>query len=132
VEEILRMPTPLPNISRPVPVGPTRYAHADIDIGGVTISAGDLVLLNARAANCDREVFTDPERFDIARMDNPRACTIPGVWSGNWIMSGRRWFQDLQLRAARQRRTEPHGRIGKKAQAVADRYRSWAIKSTVR
>jgi hypothetical protein len=30
VEEILRMPTPLPNPSRPVPVGPTRYAHADI------------------------------------------------------------------------------------------------------
>lgn len=71
VEEILRMPLSLPNTSRPVPVGVTRYAHADIDIGGVTIEAGELVLLNARAANCDREVFTDPERFDIARTDNP-------------------------------------------------------------
>jgi cytochrome P450 len=60
VEEILRMPTPLPNASRPVPVGPTRYAHADIDIGGVTIGAGDLVLLNARAANCDRESVHPP------------------------------------------------------------------------
>ena len=71
VEEILRMPTPLANTSRLVPVGPTRYAHADIDIGGVTIGAGDLVLLNARAANCDRAVFTHPERFDITRTDNP-------------------------------------------------------------
>jgi cytochrome P450 len=71
VEEILRMPTPLPNTSRAVPLGPTRYAHADIDIGGVTIGAGELVLLNARAGNCDSEVFTDPERFDIARPDNP-------------------------------------------------------------
>lgn len=71
VEEILRMPLSLPNTSRPVPVGVTRYAHADIDIGGVTIEAGELVLLNARAANCDSEVFTDPERFDIARTDNP-------------------------------------------------------------
>jgi cytochrome P450 len=71
VEEILRMPTPLPNISRAVPVGPTRYAQADIDVGGVTIGTGELVLLNARAANCDREVFTDPERFDISRTDNP-------------------------------------------------------------
>jgi cytochrome P450 len=70
VKEILRMPTPLPNTSRAVPVGPTQYAHADIDIGGVTISAGELVLLNARAANCDSEVFADPERFDIARTDN--------------------------------------------------------------
>jgi pentalenolactone synthase len=71
VEEILRMPTPLPNTSRPVPVGPTRYAHADIDVGGVTIGAGELVVLNTRAANCDRDVFTDPERFDITRTDNP-------------------------------------------------------------
>jgi pentalenolactone synthase len=79
VEEILRMPTPLPNTSRPVPVGPTRYAHADIDIGGVTIGAGDLVLLNARAANCDREVFTHPERFDITRTDNPHLTFGHGV-----------------------------------------------------
>jgi len=71
VEEILRMPTPLPNTSRPVPVGPTRYAHADIDIGGVTIGAGELVVLNARAANCDRDVFTNPEQLDITRTDNP-------------------------------------------------------------
>ena len=71
VEEILRMPTPLPKTSRAVPVGSTRYAHADIDVGGVTIGAGELVLLNTRAANCDPEVFPDPERFDIARTDNP-------------------------------------------------------------
>ncbi|MDQ2789863.1 MAG: cytochrome P450 [Actinomycetota bacterium] len=71
VEEILRFPTALPGASAAVPVGLTRYAHADIDVSGVTIAAGELVLLNPRAANCDPEVFADPEQFDIARTDNP-------------------------------------------------------------
>ena len=71
VEEILRAPTPLSGSSRVVPAGLTRYAQTDIDIAGVTIGAGDLVLLNTRAAHTDREVFVDPQRFDITRTDNP-------------------------------------------------------------
>lgn len=79
VEEILRMPTPLPDASRAVPVGLTRYAHADINVGGVTIGAGELVLLNTRAANIDREVFSEPQRFNIARQDNPHLTFGHGV-----------------------------------------------------
>ena len=71
VEEILRCPTPLPGSSRAVPAGLTRYAQTDLDVAGVTIGAGELVLLNTRAANTDREVFVDPQRFDITRTDNP-------------------------------------------------------------
>ena len=53
------------------PTGLTRYAQADIDVTGVTIGAGELVLLNTRAANRDPEVFADPQHFDITRTDNP-------------------------------------------------------------
>jgi pentalenolactone synthase len=70
VEEILRLPTP-------VPAGPTapagglpRYASADIEIGGVTIRAGDLVLLGLQEANLDARVFPRAEALDVERKDN--------------------------------------------------------------
>jgi pentalenolactone synthase len=64
VEEILRL------TSSPVGALP-RYALADIEIGGVTIRAGELVLLGTSAANRDEGVFADPDRFDITRERNP-------------------------------------------------------------
>jgi cytochrome P450 len=51
--------------------GLTRYARADIDIGGVTIRAGEAVLLNEGAANHDERVFAASDRFDISRPANP-------------------------------------------------------------
>ena len=47
--------------------GLPRYAHADIDIAGVHIRAGDAVLLSSSTANRDPGVYTDPERFDATR-----------------------------------------------------------------
>ncbi|MGW3134893.1 cytochrome P450 [Streptomyces sp. NPDC001139] len=44
-----------------------RYAAEDLEVGGVRIAAGDLVLLSLQAANHDPEVFPDPGRFDIRR-----------------------------------------------------------------
>jgi cytochrome P450 len=44
-----------------------RYARSDLEIGGVTIKAGNLVLLGITAANHDPSVFADPDRVDIAR-----------------------------------------------------------------
>jgi pentalenolactone synthase len=38
-----------------------------LEIDGVTIKAGDLVLLSLGAANHDPAVFADPERVDITR-----------------------------------------------------------------
>jgi pentalenolactone synthase len=57
VEEILRA------LGRGIP----RYARTSLQIGGVNVAAGDLVLLDTSAANHDPEVFSCPGRFDIAR-----------------------------------------------------------------
>ena len=44
-----------------------RVATEDLELGGVTIRAGDAVLAPAAAANADPEVFPEPRRFDIRR-----------------------------------------------------------------
>ncbi|WP_281291822.1 cytochrome P450 [Streptomyces tailanensis] len=64
VEEILRIPG---KSSGGIP----RYAHTDIEIQGVTIRAGDLVMLDNGAANHDGTAFTDPDRFDATRTTPP-------------------------------------------------------------
>lgn len=72
VEEILRAAMPLPGVrQREKDVGMPRYANTDIEFGGVTIRAGDLVLLGLQLANQDRERFPEPERFDVRRTQNP-------------------------------------------------------------
>ncbi|MFC5952605.1 cytochrome P450 [Pseudonocardia lutea] len=62
VEEILRLAAPGGS-------GLPRYAHADVEVGGVTIRTGDCVVLAPAAANRDPGAFTDPERFDPGRED---------------------------------------------------------------
>jgi pentalenolactone synthase len=47
--------------------GIPRYARADLQISGVQVRAGDLVLLDNGAANHDAKAFPDPDRFDITR-----------------------------------------------------------------
>jgi cytochrome P450 len=64
VEEILRMAAPSSG-------GIPRYAHADVQIAGVTFRRGDAVLLALGAANYDDSAFPEPERFDEARRPNP-------------------------------------------------------------
>ena len=44
-----------------------RYARTDLEINGVTITAGELVLLDLGAGNLDPAVFTDPDRVDVTR-----------------------------------------------------------------
>jgi pentalenolactone synthase len=60
VEEIMRVAAPSDH-------GLPRYARADIEVGDLTIRAGDAVLLLPMAANRDERVFSDPDRFDISR-----------------------------------------------------------------
>jgi cytochrome P450 len=60
VEELVRT-------GMPGGVGVPRYAREDIDVGGVTIRAGDLVLLDPGSANHDPGVFPNPNRLDINR-----------------------------------------------------------------
>lgn len=47
--------------------GLPRYPRTDIEVAGVTIPAGDLVLLDNGAANHDAAVFPDPDRLDVTR-----------------------------------------------------------------
>jgi cytochrome P450 len=44
-----------------------RYARTDLQIEGVTIKTGDLVLLDIGAGNHDPSIFADPDRVDITR-----------------------------------------------------------------
>ncbi|MEU8248387.1 cytochrome P450 [Nonomuraea sp. NPDC048916] len=60
VEEILRAPGLGGG-------GIPRYARTDLEIAGVRVRAGDLVLLDTGAANHDTGVFDDPDRFDLDR-----------------------------------------------------------------
>jgi pentalenolactone synthase len=71
VEEVLRYPDPVEPTEAPRPGGLPRYAHADVQLEGVTIAAGDLVLLALHEANVDAAVFALPREFDVGRDDNP-------------------------------------------------------------
>lgn len=62
VEECLRWVSPVVNMARTT----TR----DVELHGVTIPAGETVLLLYGAANRDTELFTDPETFDAFRTPN--------------------------------------------------------------
>jgi pentalenolactone synthase len=60
VEEVLRAPGRGEG-------GIPRYARTDLEVDGVTIRAGELVVLHNGAANHDPAVFPDPDRADITR-----------------------------------------------------------------
>ncbi|WP_129666935.1 cytochrome P450 [Phytoactinopolyspora endophytica] len=61
VEEMLRAPSKGGG-------GIPRYARTDLDVGGATIQAGDLVLLDIGAANHDPAVFPNPDNVDVTRV----------------------------------------------------------------
>lgn len=44
-----------------------RYAREDLEIAGVQIAAGDLLLLDVGAANHDPSVFGEPDSLDVTR-----------------------------------------------------------------
>lgn len=58
--------------------GLPRYAKTDLDIDGVPIRRGDLILLDIGAANHDPTVFHDPDYLDVTR----RATTHLGFGHG--------------------------------------------------
>ncbi|WP_410611525.1 cytochrome P450 [Amycolatopsis sp. lyj-109] len=73
VEEILRM-------SAPSGLGVLRYAHDDVELGGVTIARGDAVVLSIAAANRDESVFPAAETFDPERKPNSHVAFAYGGW----------------------------------------------------
>lgn len=65
-----RIPQAVEELLRYVPTlvaSPTRVATVDVEVGGVTIPAGDAVITVERSANLDDEAFPDASRFDVTR-----------------------------------------------------------------
>ncbi len=62
VEEFIRFVTPIHNMCR--------VAKTDAEVGGVTIPAGNQVVLMYCSANRDEAHFVDPESFDVTRDPN--------------------------------------------------------------
>ncbi|MET7328975.1 cytochrome P450 [Nonomuraea sp. NPDC005650] len=65
VDEALRMQSG--RTGEPFP----RYAHQDLELDGVAIKSGDLVLVRLEAAHRDPAHFTDPDRFLPGRRSAP-------------------------------------------------------------
>jgi cytochrome P450 family 142 subfamily A polypeptide 1 len=63
VEEMLRWVSPIKNMAR--------TATRDVELEGVTIAAGQEIILLYPSANRDAAVFEDPDTFDIHRSPNP-------------------------------------------------------------
>ena len=62
VEELLRYDSPVQITSR--------VAYGDVELGGVTVAAGERVVAYLGAGNRDPERFADPHRLDLHRRDN--------------------------------------------------------------
>ncbi|WIX90821.1 cytochrome P450 [Amycolatopsis sp. DG1A-15b] len=73
VEEILRL-------SAPSGLGVLRYAHDDVELGGVTVARGDAVVLSIAAANRDESVFPAAGTFDPDRKPNAHVAFAHGGW----------------------------------------------------
>jgi cytochrome P450 len=59
MEEVLRYESPV--------AGLTRRATCDVEVGGVVIPEGTMVMIRYQAANRDAEVFDRPDEFDLDR-----------------------------------------------------------------
>ena len=71
VEELLRFDSPVQKTAR--------TAISDIEIGGKTIRAGDLVMLCYGSANRDPDQFENPNRLDITRQANRHLAFAQGI-----------------------------------------------------
>ncbi|MDX1993937.1 MAG: cytochrome P450 [bacterium] len=72
IEEMLRY-------NGPVEIPTMRWAFEDVEIGGVTVPQGDLVMPVLLAANRDPSVFPQPHTFDIARTPNRHIAFGSGI-----------------------------------------------------
>jgi cytochrome P450 len=70
VEEILRLDSPVQLTAR--------VALRDVEVAGMRIKHGELVVIYLAAANRDPSVFPDPHRFDIERPNAGRHLAFSG------------------------------------------------------
>ena len=73
VEELLRFDAPVQYIGR--------VAKTDVEISGVRIPAGSILMLIIAAANRDPEVFEQPDRLDLRRSPCPHLSFGMGIHS---------------------------------------------------
>jgi cytochrome P450 len=52
-------------------IGLLRWALEDVELGGVTVKRGELVIISESAANRDPAVFPNPDEFDPGRESAP-------------------------------------------------------------
>jgi cytochrome P450 len=71
IEEFMRFDSPLQLFER--------TATEDVEIGGITVAAGQKIAALLGAANRDPAVFADPDRLDVGRSDNPHISFGAGV-----------------------------------------------------
>jgi cytochrome P450 len=57
----------------------SRVAYEDVELGGVTVDAGERVVAYLGAGNRDPERFAEPDRLDLARADNAALSFGGGV-----------------------------------------------------
>jgi cytochrome P450 len=72
VEELLRF-------TSPVETATERFAREDVEVAGVKIAHGDLVLAAVASANRDETKFTDPDTLDITREPNRHLAFGQGI-----------------------------------------------------
>jgi cytochrome P450 len=72
IEEMLRF-------VGPVMQSTLRVASEDVEVGGVRIPAGSVVVAMLGAANRDARRFAAPDDFDVAREDNPHLAFGHGI-----------------------------------------------------
>lgn len=103
IEEVLRYESPVMRMSR--------VAKVELEVGGVTIPAGDRVTMILGAANRDPAVFEAAETFDADRHPNPHLAFGfgPHVCAGAGLarLEARVALQALLGRFAGLRRQEP-------------------------
>jgi cytochrome P450 len=56
-----------------------RVASEDVEVGGVVIPAGSVVVAMLSAANRDPRRFAEPDGFDTAREENPHVAFGHGI-----------------------------------------------------
>jgi cytochrome P450 len=71
IEELMRFDSPLQLFER--------TATEDVEIGGITVTAGQKIAALLGAANRDPAVFADPDTLDIGRRENPHISFGAGV-----------------------------------------------------
>jgi cytochrome P450 len=71
IEESLRYLTPFAAVAR--------VTMREVEVGGVTVPADQMLLCWVAAANRDERVFSDPDTFDPLRAENPHLAFGRGI-----------------------------------------------------